>query len=47
MEKQAAIKPGVTPDLAPEKRATDRDEKDEIKRLEDQDPTNRLAADVD
>lgn len=49
MEKQAVIKPGVTPDLAPmaelaEKAAGDRSETDEIERLEKQDVTSRLAA---
>ncbi len=52
MEKQAVIKPGVTPDLDPttelaEKAAAARSEKDEIERLEKQDVTSRLAATSD
>ena len=52
MEKQAVIKPGVTPDLDPttelaEKAAGDRSEKDEIERLEKQDVTSRLAVTSD
>jgi len=48
MEKQAVIRPGVTPDLDPttelaEKAASDRSEKDEIERLANQDVTSRLA----
>ena len=48
MEKQAVIKPGVTPDLDPttglaEKAAGERSEQDEIARLERQDVTSRLA----
>lgn len=44
MEKQATIKPGITPDLDPtEKTAGERTEEEEIMRLEEQDPTSRLA----
>lgn len=44
MEKQAVIKPGITPDLDEdkEKQAADLSEKEKIKRLEDQDEQRRM-----
>jgi hypothetical protein len=54
MEKQAVVKPGVTPDLEPkcncvkarEKRAKEEQEKQEIERLAQQDAATRLAEDA-
>jgi len=44
MEKQAVVKPGVTPDLEPaEKTASDRTEEEEIERLESQDPVVKMS----
>lgn len=55
MEKQAVVRPGVTPDLEPpkcncvkarEKRAKEDEEKQEIERLVQQDAATRLAEDA-